>query len=119
MSELSTAYATLFVDNLTNKVAIAARKLGALYLQWLRGLPGDEFGDPVLLRCESKPSRKEQPYDANAWLIGLVALKLRQQGEWDPAEEYWGEAGEPIEAWAKPIIKRGPRPMYEMEQMLP
>jgi hypothetical protein len=39
--------------------------------------------------------------------------------EWDPAQEYWGEAGEPIEAWAKPIIKRGPRPMYEMEQILP
>jgi hypothetical protein len=37
----------------------------------------------------------------------------------DPAEEYWGEPDEPIEAWAKPIIKRGPRPMYEMEQVLP
>src|SRR5260370_4617112 len=97
----------------------AARKLGAFHLHWLRGLPGDEFGNPVLLRFERKPSKKEQPYEANAWLTDLVALELRQQGEWDPAEEYWGEAGEPIEAWAKPIIKRGPRPMYEMEQILP
>jgi hypothetical protein len=101
------------------QLTIATRKLGAFYLQWLRGLPGDEFANPVLLRFERKPSRKEQPHDVNAWLTGLVPLELRQQGEWDPAEEYWGEAGEPIEAWAKPIIKRGPRPMYEMEQILP
>ena len=63
------------------ELTIADRKLGAFYLQWLRGLPGDEFGSPVLLRFERKPSRKEQPYDANAWLIGLAALKLRPQGE--------------------------------------
>jgi Tetratricopeptide repeat len=101
------------------ELTIAARKLGGLYLQWLRGLLGDEFGDPVLLRFERKPAGKDQRYDANAWLVRLVALELRQQGVWDPAEEYWGEAGEPVEAWAKPIIKRGARPMYEMEQILP
>ena len=38
---------------------------------------------------------------------------------WDPNEEYWGEDGEPIEDWAKPIIACGPRPMFEMEQVLP
>jgi tetratricopeptide (TPR) repeat protein len=66
-----------------------------------------------------KPAKKEQPYDANAWLAGLVPLKLHPKGDWDPAEEYCGEAGDPIEAWAEPIIKRGPRPMSEMEQILP
>jgi tetratricopeptide (TPR) repeat protein len=101
------------------ELTVAARKLGVFYPQWLRGLPGDEFGNPVLLRFERKSSRQERPYDANAWLTGIVPLELRQQGEWDPAEEYWGEAGKPIEAWAKPIIKRGPRPMFEMEQILP
>jgi tetratricopeptide (TPR) repeat protein len=100
-------------------LSIAGRKLGAFYLHWLRGLPGDEFGAPVLLRFERQPAKKEQPYDVNAWLAGLVPLKLQEKGEWDPAEEYWGEEGEPIDAWAKPIIKRGPRPMYEMEQILP
>jgi tetratricopeptide (TPR) repeat protein len=100
-------------------LSIAGRKLGAFYLQWLRGLPGDEFGTPVLLRFERQPAKKEQPYDVNAWLTGLVPLKLQGKGEWDPDEEYWGEAGQPIEPWAKPIIKRGPRPMYEMEQILP
>jgi tetratricopeptide (TPR) repeat protein len=100
-------------------LSIAGRKLGVFYLHWMRGLPGDEFGAPVLLRFGRKPAKKEHPYDANAWLAGLVPLKLKAQDEWDPAEEYWGEKGEPIEAWAKPIIKRGPRPMYEMEQILP
>lgn len=38
---------------------------------------------------------------------------------WDPKEHYWGEEDEPIEEWAKPIIARGPRPMFEMEKVLP
>jgi hypothetical protein len=51
--------------------------------------------------------------------LGLVPLKLEEHGLWDPAEHYWGEEGEPIEDWAKPIIARGPRPEFEMEQVLP
>lgn len=38
---------------------------------------------------------------------------------WDPKDHYWGEPDEPIEEWAKPIIRRGPRPEYEMERVLP
>jgi hypothetical protein len=34
-------------------------------------------------------------------------------------EHYWGHEGEPIEDWAKPIIARGPRLEFEMEQVLP
>lgn len=49
--------------------------------------------------------------------LGLVPLRMEEQGEWDPTEEYWGEG--PIERWAEDIIARGPRPMYEMEQVLP
>lgn len=30
-----------------------------------------------------------------------------------------GEEGQPIEEWAKPIIARGPRQAFEMEQVLP
>ena len=51
--------------------------------------------------------------------LGLVPLRLEPQWDWDPEEEYWGEEGEPIEAWARPIIARGPRPAFEMEQVLP
>ena len=42
---------------------------------------------------------------------------MDEHGEWDPADEYWGEG--PIETLAQGIIARGPRPMYEMEQVLP
>ncbi|MBP8984720.1 MAG: tetratricopeptide repeat protein [Syntrophobacterales bacterium] len=51
--------------------------------------------------------------------LNLVPLALRDSGIWDPEEEYWGEEDEPIEEWAKPIIACGPRPMFEMEQVLP
>ena len=51
--------------------------------------------------------------------LGLVPLRLDERGTWDPDEEYWGETDEPIEEWAKAIIGRGPRPEFEMEQVLP
>ena len=55
----------------------------------------------------------------DAVALELVPLQLEEQGEWDPGEEYWGEEGEPIEEWARPIIARGPRLQYEMEQVVP
>jgi hypothetical protein len=51
--------------------------------------------------------------------LDLVPLRLEDEWLWDPSEEYWGEEGEPIEEWAKPIIARGLRPSFEMEQVLP
>jgi tetratricopeptide (TPR) repeat protein len=55
--------------------------------------------------------------DARA--LGLVPLRLEAMGTWDPNEHSWGEEGEPVEEWAKPIIARGSRPAFEMEQVLP
>jgi hypothetical protein len=51
--------------------------------------------------------------------LGLTPLRLEERGMWDPREHYWGEPDEPIESWAKPLIKKGARPEYEMEQVLP
>ena len=51
--------------------------------------------------------------------LGLVPLTLEDRGTWNPDEHYWGEEGEPIEEWAKPIIARGPRQAFEMEQVMP
>ena len=51
--------------------------------------------------------------------LDLVPLGLVEMGIWDPKEHYWGEDGEPIEEWAKPIIARGPCPEFEMEQIIP
>ena len=55
--------------------------------------------------------------DARA--LGLTPLRLEERGIWNPAEHYWCEEGEPIEDWAKPVIARGPRREFEMEQVLP
>jgi hypothetical protein len=101
------------------KLTVGGRPRGTFYLHWMRTLPGDEFGGPVVLRFGRKPAERERSPEPNAWVKGLAPLKVYPQGDWDPAQEYWGEPGEPIEAWAKPIIKRGPRPMYQMEQVLP
>ena len=54
-----------------------------------------------------------------ASVLGLVPLKLEGRDTWNPSEHYWGEEREPIEEWAKPIIGRGPRQEFEMEQVLP
>ncbi|MBM3789771.1 MAG: cytoplasmic protein, partial [Acidobacteria bacterium] len=51
--------------------------------------------------------------------LALTPLRLLSQGTWNPDEEYWGEEQDPIEEWAKPIIARGTRQQFEMEQILP
>lgn len=51
--------------------------------------------------------------------LGLRPLRLDEWGVWDPAEEYWGEEGEPLPDWALPIIAKGQRPVFEMAQVLP
>lgn len=51
--------------------------------------------------------------------LGLVPLKLTPRGLWDPAEHNWGAEDEPPELWAQPIVARGPREEFEMQQVVP
>ncbi len=55
----------------------------------------------------------------DAAALGLEPLRLEEGFIWDPATHFWGDEGEPLEPWAKPIVARGPRPAFEMEQILP
>jgi hypothetical protein len=55
----------------------------------------------------------------DAAALNLTPLRLHDRGVWDPKEEEWGEEGERLEEWARPIVAWGPRPMFEMEQILP
>jgi len=71
------------------------------------------YGGHPYLSGEIKAWRLDIP------TLGLTPLKLKETGMWDPKDHYWGEPDEPIEEWAKPIMSRGPRPEYEMEQVLP
>lgn len=71
------------------------------------------YGGHPYLSGEIKTCRLDIP------ALGLTPFKLEEEGTWEPKDHYWGEPDEPIENWAKLIIKRGPRPEYEMEQVLP
>jgi hypothetical protein len=71
------------------------------------------YGGHPYLSGEIKTWRLDIP------ALGLTPLKLKERGMWDPKDHYWGEPDEPIEEWAKPIRSRGPRPEYEMEQVIP
>lgn len=47
------------------------------------------------------------------------ALALQPMGDWDPAEEYWGEPGQPLDPLSEEVMAAGVRPCFEMEQVLP
>ena len=51
--------------------------------------------------------------------IGLAPLKLEEWGVWDPREQDCFDDDHELEAWARPIVARGPRPDYEMETCMP
>ena len=68
---------------------------------------GHPYASGEVARCQLSVDR-----------LGLVPLGLARQGDWDPAEEDWGEQGT-VPEWARPIVARGPRPAFELEQVLP
>jgi len=72
-----------------------------------------QYRGHLYLAGEITASRTDVP------ALGLVPLTLHEMGMWDPKEHYWGEPDEPKEPWARPIIRRGIRPEYKMEQVLP
>jgi hypothetical protein len=51
--------------------------------------------------------------------LGLVPLRLEPMDVWDPLQEYWGEPDDPLEPWAAKLVAEGPRPCFEMEQVIP
>jgi hypothetical protein len=81
-------------------------------------------GEIVSIRPNRQWSYAGNPYlsgeiestriDAGA--LGLTPFRLKHAGTGGPAEEYWGEEGQPIEEWAKPITACGPRAQFEMER---
>lgn len=51
--------------------------------------------------------------------LNLVPLGLAPHGQWHPKDEYLGEPGENVDEFFLKIIQAGPRPMFEMEQVIP
>ena len=58
------------------ELTVAGRSLGAYFLHWLRALPGDEFGSPVILRFGAQPAKKAKPPEPHTWITALVPLSL-------------------------------------------
>jgi hypothetical protein len=83
-------------------------------------------GEIVIVRPRKQWSYAGHPYLSgeiesarlDVAVLGLMPLKLEAKGTWAPDEHNWGEEDEPIEEWAKPIIARGPRQAFEMEQVV-
>ena len=65
------------------------------------------------------PKPPEGPTNSSAWLESLTPLQLRPSGMWDPTEHDRGESFAVNEDCLKPVIERGPRRMFEKEQVLP
>lgn len=102
------------------ELAIDDQAYGTYLVDWLRREPDHSAGtEMVLLRLAPTPASHTATNAGRQWSDELVPLRLEPHGMWDPEEEYWGEEHEPIEEWAKAIIARGPRPSFEMEQVLP
>ena len=108
--------------------AIRCRLLGTAREVTLRTAIRDEVPGSIITVTPTKEwTHARHPYISGSigatrfdvFALGLTPLALHEQGEWDPATEYWGEEGEPIEDWAKPIIARGKRRMFELEQVIP
>jgi hypothetical protein len=79
----------------------------------LTGMSRDGTGRSTLLVGDISAVR----LDAAA--LGLVPLRLEEMGDWSPSEEYWGEEGDRLAPCLLPILSAGPRPRFEMEQVVP
>ncbi|MDQ1501572.1 MAG: hypothetical protein QOI86_4912 [Actinomycetota bacterium] len=93
-------------------LSLSPARLLASYRRW--------WGADPLPTTASHPSRP-------AWVYTPLAppgdvdppLALVAHGEWDPKDEYWGEDGDVLHPLWETIIAAGPRPLYEMEQVIP
>ncbi len=111
------------------KQAARCRLLGSDMLITLRASRLWEVvpGEIVTVRPRKKWSYAGHPYLSGeiessrieVSALGLAPLGLEDMGMCDPGEHYWGEPDEPLDEWARPIIAHGPRPMFEMEQVIP
>lgn len=108
--------------------ALRCRVAGTVRELTLRTPVRDEIPGEIITVLPSKTwtharhpylSGKVQRCRLDVPALSLAPLTLRPEGDWDPAEECWGEEGEPLPVWARPMVARGPRPAFAMEQVVP
>ena len=103
------------------ELVVDDRPCGTYVVEWLRR-ELEHYGGTEMVLLRLVPAAQGSHSGTSAgreWSEELVPLRLEPHGVWDPEDEYWGEEDTPIEDWVRPIIARGPRPTFEMEQVLP
>jgi hypothetical protein len=51
--------------------------------------------------------------------LGLEPLRLKEHEAWDPRDQYWSAEDGGLEAWQRELNAGGPRPLFEMAQVIP
>jgi hypothetical protein len=104
-------------DLVPGAVTLETAQLLKVYRRWV-GLP------PLA----SPPATASPPARSKPWTYQVVAsrrvkvtvpLGLNYEGIWDPEEQYWGEQGTDFDPVTSQIMAAGPRPEFEMEQVIP
>ena len=96
----------------TGPLSVETRRLIDAYRRWSNA-------SPLASTVGENMSPWVYPQFASTGIKIATPLALTSHGEWDPADEYWGEPGEPIHPVCRTVIAAGPRPSFEMEQILP
>jgi hypothetical protein len=112
-------YEVALADLVPSVVTQETAQLLAAYRRWL-GLPDLEREPNSTAAQERMPSKDwtYQPVATRA--IELSGpLALYSKGMWDPADQYRGEEGAEIDPLYQALIAAGPRPQFEMEQVIP
>jgi tetratricopeptide (TPR) repeat protein len=106
-------YSVSLQDVVPGPVPIETATLLAAYRRWLGLAPLEIASEPSTAELwtyrpvASTPHRLEHP------------LALHSMGPWDPNDQYWGEPDQEIHPLYQAIIAAGPRPEFEMEQVIP
>ena len=93
-------------------MSVETRRLIDAYRRW-------SHASPMASSVAENASPWVYPRFATTGIEIAMPLALTSYGEWNPADEYWGEPGEPIHPLCRTVIAAGPRPSFEMEQVIP
>jgi hypothetical protein len=96
----------------TGPMSVETRRLIDAYRRWSNA-------SPLPSTAAKNTSPWVYPRFATSRIEIAIPLALTSHGEWNPADEYWGEPGEPIHPLWRTVIAAGPRPSFEMEQVIP